>query len=440
MKRIKNRKALLAIVALLLITVVGTTLAFFYSSGTFTNVFQAGTYRLVTTEVFQSPDNWKPGDEVSKIITTKNEGTVPAAVRMSYTEEWFDSNDNDITSEVDRDSAIINFDNTKDWIYEDGYYYYKYILEPDQETSSFIKSVTLNDNIGEMECTMENLTEVCEATSPAVGAKYVLTITKETVQYSGYHDIWDTEVEIEEKPSFIIIAGEKENLQPGDIVGIGDTEDFYVLSSDNSEDGKTLLLAKYSLLVGNREYDWDTVYTYSSEDPGYGLQMSGLICGYSCSECDGVVSFSENLYWNSNDDIASPYNDNGDIHWDANGWSLKRISTNETVYPYVYDSNSNVYQYISGENGYVNRLIEMGAPSTITGRLLSYEEAETYRNVKDEGTSIIFGDHSYWLGSAVSPYNVWSVDDNGDYYSAFISDNLSNQIRPVIEVYTKDIG
>ena len=287
---------------------------------------------------------------------------------------------------------------------------------------------------------MENLTEVCEATSPAVGAKYVLTITKETVQYSGYHDIWDTEVEIEEKPPFIILAGERGNLQPGDIVGIGDTEDFYVLSSDNSENGKTLLLTKYSLLVGTKEEGWDTVYTYSSEDPGYGLQMAGLVCGYDNPDCTGIVPFTNNIYWQSNNDLASPYNDNGDIHWDANRWSLKRISTNEIVTPYVYDSNSNVYQYISGENGYVNRLIEMGAPSTITGRLLSYEEAQTYSNLQSEGTSVIYGNSSYWLGSADSIYNVWSVDDDGTLYDAFMSSRVGNKIRPVIEVYTKDIG
>ena len=42
-------------------------------------------------------------------------------------------------------------------------------------------------------------------------------------------------------------------ITPGDIIGIGETEDFYVISS-NSE--KTVLLAKNNLLVGNITEDW----------------------------------------------------------------------------------------------------------------------------------------------------------------------------------------
>ena len=71
-KKVKNKKTLIAIVAVLLITVVGATFAYFQTTGTFRNVFQSGTFRLVTKEVFESPDNWKPGEEIPKTITTKN--------------------------------------------------------------------------------------------------------------------------------------------------------------------------------------------------------------------------------------------------------------------------------------------------------------------------------------------------------------------------------
>ena len=46
--------------------------------------------------------------------------------------------------ETDERVAIINFDNASDWTYEDGYYYYKYTLSPNESSSSLIESVTFN--------------------------------------------------------------------------------------------------------------------------------------------------------------------------------------------------------------------------------------------------------------------------------------------------------
>ena len=196
----KNKKTLFAVI-LIFFLVIGVTIAYFSSTASFENIFNTGTYKLVTTEVFESPDNWMPGDEVSKTITTKNEGTIPAAVRVSYTEQWLDDEDNDITSTIDEGTAIINLDNTSDWTKEGNYYYYKYILNPNETTSSFIKSVTLNPNLNGVTCTGEGLTRVCESTNPATGAKYKLTITKETVQADKYKEVWNTNLEITEKPS-----------------------------------------------------------------------------------------------------------------------------------------------------------------------------------------------------------------------------------------------
>ena len=104
------------------------------SSNLFENIFNTGTYRVVTTEVFESPTNWATGEEMQKTITTTNEGTIPAAVRVSYTEQWLDENDNDITSQITNGTANINLDNTSDWVQEGNYYYYKYILDSGDTT------------------------------------------------------------------------------------------------------------------------------------------------------------------------------------------------------------------------------------------------------------------------------------------------------------------
>ena len=432
----KNKKSLIAIIAVLLIAVVGVTFAYFQTTGTFENLFQTGVYRLVTTEVFESPDNWAPGQEIPKTITTTNEGTIPAAVRVSYTEQWLDG-ETDITSSIDEDSAIINFDNTNDWILEDGYYYYKYILEPEQTTSSFIKSVTLNEELDEVNCTEEGLTHVCEASNPALGAKYKLTITKETIQADKFSE-WNSSVELTEKPQVVtILSGTKGALQPGDVVGIGDTEDFFVISSDNSPNGKTVLFAKYNLLVGYIMESWDKAGLIPTTTPGYGLQDENVI-GYT-TEWSGEVEFSNTNYWMDGNNLALQYTPNEEIYTSTPNYDryFKYVSDDTDAHIYVYDSNSLTYPYV---NEYVERLKEMGAPSTITGRLLSYEEAKACEDITYEETSIIGNGRYSWLGSVHGEDLVDMIDSDivGCIYC--YNHDCGFGVRPAIEIYTKDIN
>ena len=189
-KNIKNKKTLFSLLILFFIIAIGATIAYFQSTASFENEFNYGVYDVYSSEVFESPDNWKPGEEIPKTITTKNDGTIDAAVRVSYTEKWEDSEGNDITDQIDSDTAIINFDNQDEWVNIDNYYYYIFALEPGEVTSSFIKSVTLNSNLNDVVCSGDGNTKTCEAFNPALGAKYILTITKETAQYDRYYDIW----------------------------------------------------------------------------------------------------------------------------------------------------------------------------------------------------------------------------------------------------------
>ena len=82
----------------------------------------------------------------------------------------------------------------------------------------------------------------------------------------------------------------------------------------------------------------------------------------------------------------------------------------------------------------------MGAPSTITGRLLTYEEADSAQNIEDTGTSIIFNGSDYWLGSAQGGEWLWSVYHDSDSISStyhYISRwEGALGVRPVIEIPT----
>ena len=216
-------------------------------------------------------------------------------------------------------------------------------------------------------------------------------------------------------------------ITPGDVIKIGDTENFYVIST-NSE--KTVLLAKNNLLVGNELEDLSIAGSIATNTSGYGLQ-SDTATAYVSGDgtYKGSIDFSQEGYWDDGDgNLVSSYSVNG-ASYDGN------------LYPYIYDSNSTIYEYINGQNGYVNRLKAMGAPSMITGRLLTYEEADAAQSIEDSGTSIIFdGRQSYWLGSASNYSSVWGVYSSySDFSNNAFADDYVFGVRPVIEIPTSEL-
>ena len=226
------------------------------------------------------------------------------------------------------------------------------------------------------------------------------------------------------RPTIKFLSGIKGNLRAGDQIQIGDTEQFYVISSDSNA---TVLLAKYNLLVGNIVENGSVTGQIQTSETGYGLQSAdatGYIPG--SSSWKGTVAFSSTNYWDDgNGTLLSPYNANG-----------ARYA--ENFYPNVYDTNSNIYQYISGNGGYVDKLKEMGAPSTITGRLITFQESLATSDIKDNGSSIILSHGSYWTGSASDRVGLWcnEVDVNKGRYA----NNDLYGVRPVIEIPTSDLN
>ena len=213
MKKIKNKKI---IFTLIFIFTIGGTIAYLSTTDVFENIFVVGAYRIVSTEVFESPDNWKPGDETPKTITVKNEGTVPVKIRLSYTEEWKDENGNNLPLTYNNERlAIINFDNGQDYAYRDGYYYYDYDLQPGEETSSFIKSVTFNPSYeGSISCesTNDGKTNTCESNDDSYdGGTYKLTINIEGIQSKYYVQAWNLQEEIYNNTTYNILRKEIEN-------------------------------------------------------------------------------------------------------------------------------------------------------------------------------------------------------------------------------------
>ena len=205
--------------------------------------------------------------------------------------------------------------------------------------------------------------------------------------------------------SITIESGTGKNV--GDEVSINlpsGKERFYILSYDN-ETKKAVALAKYNLKVG-RIYTSDSNYTeISNTEEGYGLQNSEMI-GWTEDGSyphNGTIAFSSSKYWDS---TYTAFGNSG--------------------YPYVYDSNSNLYQYVE------NYKTKLGnAVSKV--RLAAYEEIKPIWDNKTNYPWI--KTTSYWLGSSkgTSYYDVWNVNAYGSFGNYYYNYADTYGVRPVIE-------
>lgn len=219
----KNKKPIIALGALAVLGLIGGTIAYFTSEATFDNVFTTAVYKTKSTEVFSAPDNWLPGETVTKTVTTTNEGTIPVAVRVSTSEKWTLENGTEITMphtfdmgtdvttddvryESDRDLVTLNYNASKGtkWLNSTNtetdkhLYYYKKLAAGASTETSFLDGVTLNANVAtDTQCTTNGVvgegtvTKTCTTGIKGLGkATYTLTVTVETVQADQYQAAW----------------------------------------------------------------------------------------------------------------------------------------------------------------------------------------------------------------------------------------------------------
>ena len=90
-------------------------------------------------------DNWHPNDIFEKKITVSNDYDYNTVIRVSLKEEW----SNNLTGDIDQNyhATTITFDDN--WKLVNGYYYYKYYLKPNEETSSLIKSIKFSSMLND---------------------------------------------------------------------------------------------------------------------------------------------------------------------------------------------------------------------------------------------------------------------------------------------------
>lgn len=194
----KNRKSILAIILLLTVFLVGTTIAYFTSTGVFSNVFTTTPYHTEFPLDVEISSNWLPGETVDAVVNVKNSSSIATVTRLSYTEEWI-ANDGTILSNTlgDESVAIINFANEEDWVKQGDYYYYQKILNVGETTSDFIESVTLNPLLeSTYTCTKtdDNTTSCTSSGTGYDNATYKINITVELLQADAVEEVWNVTI------------------------------------------------------------------------------------------------------------------------------------------------------------------------------------------------------------------------------------------------------
>ena len=424
-RSIKIRIIVLSIL-LFLLTITGITYAYFtiqVTGNEEASSIRVSTARLsliYTDTLLLGGDRIKPEWTQSKTISVENNGTVP----VYYNIIW-----RDLLNEITDDELVIS------------------------GTCSTNASGRTCDNISEtiipVSTTETHNIAIKNNIEIAVGETHTYTVTvtfKETGSNQNYNqnkEFYGT-LNISEGLGALKRAG-TDSTTGLPVVKMG-SEEFYDITNAinysslistngniyNYASDKSILLAKYNLLVG-RTYA-NSVYTeITSSTTGYGLQSSDAK-GYINSSTPrvGVVPFSgssdSNGYWydSANSTIYSKYGTSYDAsniydttYNTAPNWSVA-FSNN------AGNANYSIAYYVEE---YMNTL---GIEGTV--RLLTYTEVNAMTQAQRTNGA------NFWLGSANNYSRVWNVNSDGYLSNRNFNDgNDLYGVRPVIVVFTSSI-
>lgn len=191
----KKTKNILIILALLLLAVVGATIAYFTGRTDFKNEFHVSEPGAAVVERFNPADHWVPGEEKSKEVWFVNSGEADMLLRFKVTASWAEGYEpkdadghtvNPLPDIWEKDIIILNWNGSGvDKTDDDGsikdfqkitdsagtYYYYTKVLKAGESTDKVLESVTFSSNLSNDDHTGINYSE----------SQINLTITGETV-------------------------------------------------------------------------------------------------------------------------------------------------------------------------------------------------------------------------------------------------------------------
>ena len=203
----KKRKIFIIIIFFIFsICVFGVTFSYFTNLVKLEHIYSIKPFSTTVEDEISTPNYWLPGETYEKKIGIANNGEVPIAVRVSYTEKWVSAAGKTLSGYKNGIRAVlIKFSNSPNWIIkkEKGktYYYYKKFLKPGESVKeSLIESITLNKDLDDnFNCITSNNGRKVECTIDDysyAGGTYTLTVIIETVQSDAYQIFWGTTIQL----------------------------------------------------------------------------------------------------------------------------------------------------------------------------------------------------------------------------------------------------
>lgn len=144
MGKVRKGVFVIGIVSMLMI---GSTFAYFQNSSHIENHFYTTEPKVYIEEKFNAQDQWIPGEEKQKEVRFGNAGKMAVVLRVKFVSGL---EENLMFSHVS-DQITLNFAESFDSEWQkgtDGWYYYKSVLKPGEQTDITLKSVTFSSQLG----------------------------------------------------------------------------------------------------------------------------------------------------------------------------------------------------------------------------------------------------------------------------------------------------
>jgi len=152
MKKIFNKElAMILSLSLLLLLVIGTTVAYIYTAtNPVKNIFEPSQVACAVVEDGRDPVTGSLVDigETKKNVKIKNTGDTDAYIRVAVTVNWASADGTRVWAQKPAQDTdyTITFNDNSDWfVGGDGFYYYKKAVSPGDLTSPLINSAILNE-------------------------------------------------------------------------------------------------------------------------------------------------------------------------------------------------------------------------------------------------------------------------------------------------------
>ena len=143
---------------LIVTAAIGTTLAFYSSTGNLNNKLATKESSVYLDEVFDPTDKWLPGESKTKEVKFGNRGTNDQVIRFKVVLQWLDKDDDEWNDVATSNPVEINYTNSfkdgNDWddsfvsdASDEGWYYYNEVLKAGAETPTVMDSVTFSTKL-----------------------------------------------------------------------------------------------------------------------------------------------------------------------------------------------------------------------------------------------------------------------------------------------------